>query len=197
MCVEKNTGIVLKTYFPGQCKVSLLDQTLGKIVGVPVRTDMSSGACISYFVQQTNSVYFMQNVEIIDVPMAMAYNDILFLHHILEVCYYFVPSGSRAPRLFALLVALYSNQQKLWNAQMKKLFLFQLFTVIGMYPEDAQFRTPYFHHLASASIDTLADQSLDLVIEQQLDAWLLRCIAQHPCAHNFKTVSFLYDNRIV
>lgn len=197
MHVEKNTGIVLKTYLPAKSKISLLDHTLGKIVGVLTRADISSGACVSYFVNKNSSVYFIQDIEIIDMPMALAHNDIFFLHHVLELCYYFVPSGSRAPQLFNLLIALYTCEQILRNIQMKKVFLFQLFTIVGMYPDDVQFRTPYFHQLASASIDTLVGQPLDLVIEQQLDAWLLQCIAMHPCAQNFKTVSFLYDNRIV
>lgn len=195
--MEKNTGIVLKTYLPQKCKISVFDRELGKIVGVPTRTDLSSGSCITYFTHKSNSVYFIQAIEIIDMPMALAHDDILFLHHVLELCYYFIPAGSPMPRLFNLLLALYTSEKIIRNVQLKKIFLFQLFSMLGLYPEGSNFQTPYFHRLALTSIDMVELQTLDLVIEQELDAWLLSCIAVHPCAHNFKTVSFLYDNRIV
>lgn len=195
--MEKNIGIVLKTYMPSQCKISLLDKTLGKISGIPTRTDISNGICIAYFTQKNKSVYFIQNIEIIDMPFALAQQDILFLHHVLELCYYFVPVGSRIPRLSEALIALYTHENIFRTTRTKKVFLFQLFTIIGMYPEESAFQTPFFHKMALTSIDTLEDQALDLINEQQLDAWLLRCIAAHPCASNFKTKSFLYENRIL
>lgn len=195
--VERNKAIVLKTYLPQKYKLSLLDWHLGKIMGVPNRVDIGHGALIEYHLREQNGFYFMHGINIIDLPFALAKEDILFVHHVLELCYFFVPLGGEVPRLFDLIMILYDASNALIHDNAKKLFLFKLFSCLGLYPEDPKFRTPYFHQLAGSSIDMITIQPLDLVIEQALDEWLLSCIALHPCTHNFKTVHFLHKNRMV
>jgi len=197
MLIEKNSAIVLKTYLPQKYKLCVLDNALGKVMGVPNREDVGAGAFIEYHAREQQNLYFMHGIEIIDLPMLLAKEDLLFVHHVLELCYFFVPVGSRIPRLFTLLTALYTSGALLQAIMTKKIFLFQLFACLGLYPEGVQFKTPYFHQLTIASIDNIAVQQIDLVIEQELDDWLLNCIALHPCTHNFKTVHFLQKNRII
>lgn len=197
MYAEKNKAIVLKTYLPQKYKLCVLDSDLGKVMTVPNRSDIGNGALILYFPREQQMLYFMHGIEIIDSPLMLAKEDILFIHHVLELCYFFVPIGERVPQLFVLLMALYTSQTLLHTIIAKKVFLFQFFACLGLYPEGARFQTPYFHQLAMASIDNIALSPIDLVIEQELDEWLRSCIALHPCTHNFKTVHFLQNNRII
>lgn len=194
--MEKNKAIVLKTYLPQKYKLSLLDDDLGKIMAVPNRMHIGYGALIHYHARIQNGLYFMHSIDIIDLPFALAKEDILFVHHVLELCYFFVPLGCQTPRLFELIMLLYSSSV-LKHDTVKKIFLFRLFACLGLYPEDQKFNTPYFHHLALAAVDIIMVQPLDMVVEQALDEWLLSCIALHPCTHNFKTVHFLSKNRTV
>ena len=194
---EKNKAIVLKTYLPQKYKLCVFDNDLGKVMTVPNREDIGYGALICYHARAQQSLYFMHGIEIIDSPLMLGREDILFVHHVLELCYFFVPLSSPMPRLFELLLELYSSKTILHTIIAKKVFLFQFFAGLGLYPEGARFQTPYFHQLAIASIDNIALYPIDLVIEQELDDWLLNCIALHPCTHNFKTVHFLQNNRTI
>ncbi len=195
MTEHKNKAIVLKTYLPAKHKLCLLDDQLGKIMAVPNRDDIGYGAFILYQAREQNGFYFMYAIEIIDLPLMLGKDDILFVHHVLELCYFFVPLHEQIPGLCHLLIKLYNCEKIVNNIQAKKIFLFQFFAALGLYPEGARFQTPYFHQLAAASIDNIALYPIDLMIEQELDNWLLSCIALHPCTHNFKTVHFLQQNR--
>ena len=195
--MEKNKGIILKTYMPQKCKIVVLDSELGKIVVVPNREDVRYGACVMYDLREQGHCTFMYNIELIDSPLSLAKDDILFIHHILELCYYFIPVQSTVSHLFNLLILLYESKHIFDNNVLKKFFLFKFFITLGFYPEDQKFRTPYFHHLALLSIDNSDDLLINLNIEQELDTWLLQCISLHPCINNFKTVHFLQNNRVV
>lgn len=195
--MEKNKGIILKSYQPYTCKVVILDADFGKITAVPHRENMSNGLCVSYYLQEQPNIYFMRDIEIIDMPMALGKEDILFVHHILELCYYFIPMGGCAPGIFPLLVKMYDSPHIFQSTLLKKIFLFQCFTVLGLYPEGRRFQDPLFLYLSTASIDNLADQSVDLVNERELDTWLLHCISVHPCIEHFKTINFLHTHRVV
>jgi len=193
--VEKNKGIVLKTYQPYKCKLSILDMHVGKIMAVPNRDGIGNGACISYQIDEQPHIYFIRDINIIDMPMALAKDDILFVHHILELCYYFIPMGSTNPRIFPLLVKLYESPHIFQDTLLKKIFLFKCFTTLGLYPESKKFQQHSFLQLAATSIDNLTSPLVDLTIEKELDDWLLHCISSHPCIGNFKTVNFLHENR--
>lgn len=193
--MEKNKGIILKSYQPQKCKISLLDADIGKIMAVPNRDNLGNGACISYYLVPQTNIFFMRDIEIIDMPLALGKDDILFVHHILELCYYFIPSNNSISDIFKLLVLLYQSRHVFENTFIKKVFLFQLFAALGLYPEKQTFQQSTFVYLASTSIDRLFAQSIDVGIEKELDIWLLQCISSHPCIENFKTINFLHDNR--
>lgn len=198
--MEKNKAIILKTYLPQKYKVCLLDVRLGKILAVPNRDDIGYGSLLLYVARQTsgnNNLYFMHTIDLIDMPLQIAIDDILFLHHVLEMCYFFVPLGEYVDGLFDLIILLYTSDNLLQNATLKKIFLFQLFARLGLYPEEQKFQHPYFHYLATTSIDIIAQCPINLMIEAELEVWLLQCIEVHPLASSFKTVNFLHDNRIV
>jgi hypothetical protein len=197
MTGHKNMAIVLKSYLPQKHKLCLLDDELGKIMAVPNRDDIGYGAFIMYQTREQNGMYFMHAIEIIDLPLVLGRDDILFVHHVLELCYFFIPLGEQVTGLCQLLVKLYNCEKMIQNVQAKKVFLFQFFASLGLYPDGVRFQTPYFHKLAFASIDNIALYPIDLMIEQELDSWLMSCIALHPCTHNFKTVHFLQQNRIL
>jgi hypothetical protein len=198
--MEKNQAIVLKTYLPQKQKVCLLDAHLGKIMAVPHRQDIGYGSLLVYFArewQAHNQLYMMQSIELIDMPLQLAADDILFLHHVLELCYFFLPLGHCNRHIFHLVLFLYTSQHLIQNSYLKKVFLFQFFSTLGLYPQEHKFQQAHFHYLASTSIDIIAQQAIDLMVESELDNWLLRCIEIHPCARSFKTVHFLHSNRVI
>ena len=191
--MEKNIGIVLKSYYPQRQKLVVLDKKEGKFQCVPHRVDIPNGAIIAY-TKVKKQIYLINNIEILDVPFALALNDISFLHAILEIAYYFVPSQCPNHGIFDLLLYLYSFPDRIKYTLDKKLFLFKLFISLGIYPEGEKFQTPHLYTIASESIDTIINKKLHLEIERYIDDCLLACIEIHPRFHSFKTVSFLFKN---
>ncbi len=189
--MEKKTGIILKTFFPKKMKMVILDQQLGKIEAVPPTEQFAVGSLLSYYAQQRGSVYFLHEIDVLDVPLSLAKEDILFLHHVLEICYFCAPFGSNVPEIFNLVIQLYPEQLISYSRGFKISFLFKLLILLGMHPDEPHFQDPFYYHLARESIDTIIDKSIHLDTKQALHEWVRRCIAIHPLIHVFKTVHFL------
>jgi len=194
--VKKNIGIILKKYQPKKKTIAILDKNAGKIKCVPNKEDLPLGALIQYFIKNNRSPYFLENIEIIHIPFDVAIDDILFFHHVLETCYNFIPYHCPADQVFELLKYLYLCGNSIKCNNNKKLFLFKLFTILGLYPEGVKFQTPFFHALAITSIDTIISKNLHLNSENKLDAWLHYCMTMHPEFSKFKTINFLYKHRL-
>jgi len=195
--VKKNTGIILKQYHPQNRKICVLDKQLGKITCIPNKKRVATGALISYFITRNKAPFFIDSIEILAIPFDTAINDILFLHHILELCDYFIPLQSPSKEVFILINYLYFFPNKIKSILEKKFFLFKLFIFLGVYPAGTEFQNPYFHSLASQSIDTIISNNLHSEIEKDLDRWLHACIDIHPDINKLKTVSFLCKSRLL
>lgn len=193
--LEKHTGIILKTYFPKKTKVALLDQHWGKIEAVPPTTEIGIGFLLEYRPRSKGRIFILEQMEVHDVPLQLAKADILFLHHVLEICYFGVPFGSCVPEVFVMVNWLYSLDEPL-EYPFKIAFVFKLLTTLGMYPYEARFQESYFYNLAIESIDSIATKSIDLKVQQGLHNWIYASISQHPLIQHFKTIDFLTNNRI-
>ena len=190
--MEKNIGIVLKQCAQKNRIIFVLDYKMGKIKCIPNKDNILTGSIISYFVTKDRSPFFIESIELMHVPFEMAIDDILFLHHILEICDLFLPMQHQAKEIFDLIVHLYKFEATIKQRSQKKLFIFKLLTLLGVYPEESRFQTPYFHSLATESIDNIIVKNLNLEDEQELSNWLHCCITMQQEFSKFKTVSFLY-----
>lgn len=190
--MEKKNGIILKTFFPKKMKMVVLDQQLGKIEAVPPSDLFTAGSLLAYHAQQRSHVYFLHEISLLDMPLHLAKDDILFLHHVLEICYFCVPFGSNVPEIFNAVMQLY--QEHCLGYGFKIAFLFKLLILLGMHPDEPHFQDPFYYHLGRESIDTIMDKSIHLDTKQTLHEWVRSCIAIHPLIHAFKTMHFL-DNK--
>ena len=195
--MNKQNGIVLKTFFSKKKKIIILDAQLGKIEGVPPHDNLFPGALISYFVTPRDTIYFLQGIELLDVPMGLAKDDILFLHHILEVCYYGAPFEKTSPEIFQLVCYLYYQDISPYTPDFKIAFLFKLLVLLGMHPEELRFQDPHYYLLARESIDTIIDKAIQLETKHALHEWVRSCIRIHPLIHAFKTIHFLDSDRLL
>lgn len=195
--LEKQTGIILKTYFPQKRKIAILDCKLGKIEAVPTDAHrLGLGFCIEYYARPQGTVYFLESVRLHDVPLRLGKADILFLHHVLEICYFGVPFGSCVPEIFEMIDFLYTKSEPI-EYHYKIAFIFKLLTSIGIYPHEARFQQAQFYNLATESIDSIAARSIDLSVQQELHSWIYASISEHHLVKHFKTIDFLIHNRIV
>ncbi len=189
-----SNGIVLVQPRPGSSIIVLLDQALGRIDSLFFYAKVCVGSLMQYSVQQRNGKYFIDNATMIDIPLFLARADLLFLHHVLELLYHFIPVGSCTMGVFELLLLLYAHDQRMYSMRFKKFFLFKLLSILGIYPENMSLSTRSLQMLLTESIDKINDESIDLECEKDLDNWLYYCVAEHPRINDFKTIHFL--NRI-
>ncbi len=167
-------GFVLKNFYPHKQKLLLLDREHGAIEVVIQKQlnpkKFSIGALLNYHLEERQPLSWANNINIIDMPFAWAREDILFLHHLLEIIQHFAPLEQPQPHLYALLAGLYSNPVRS-SAIFKKQLLAQLFLMLGL----PSVESPAPHTLSTA----------------ELDIWLIRCVQEHPYHELFKTVHFL------
>lgn len=187
-------GIVLKTFFPKKRKIAVLDKEAGMIEYIPDTENICQGALIHYYITEGKNS-FIRGIENVGMPLALAKQDLLFFHHVLEMCYFFMPVGVSNPDIFALVEFLYTLDSSRLSPSIKKIFMMKLFAMFGVYPEHKRFHTAYYYQLAALPTSTLLEQELDAQAHTDMDEWLQLCVASHPYNEQFKTVHFLDEGR--
>ncbi len=193
MCEGKgvyHTGIVLKNV--SSHKIALLDERRGRFDGI-VSKPVCVGSLINYGIEkERNTLIYLTDVILTDLPFALARQDLLFWHHVLELCFYFVPLGSYTPQLFELCTFLYTvDIDACWPTQSKKLYLFKLLTAIGMYPRLPQLSVEKLHHFITLPVSAITHEIIDGQHEKKLDEWLRLCVSDHPAVMQFNTIHYL------
>lgn len=212
MFVEQEiTGIVLKSFLPYKNKLSVLTRSMGKINLIcnpeKLRSNCSSGTSIKFFCSSSlrsfdSKAVFTSHIERVDDNIDRLKKEIYWLHHILEICYFFVPLGVGCPDVFRLVEYCFALCERSQAFEpnfflIKKLCLVRLFILIGFYPEQELFLGDTFNDMVAVSLDSTNTQKVrslskddTILMIRSIDAWLLACLQEHPHIMNFKTVSF-------
>ena len=195
MYAHQSSGIILKQ-FHSPYKVALIDSEIGRIDGISLKP-LCVGASIGYAIsRQTASHIFITNISLSYLPFSLARSDLLFWHHVLELCYYFVPIGNHVHHLFQLLQFLYTVDNAVhWSMSAKKLFLLKLLSIIGWNVELSPKKSAQINTLTMIPLSDVMHMMLDCQDEKTIDEWLQRVVAEHPALAKFKTLDFLVINR--
>lgn len=187
----KDKGIVLKSYLPRQNKVCIFDQAIGKIFCISITKKsfqrLSPGFLVEYYRQNYSTLYSLESLDIISAPLVLAQNDIFFLHHVVELCYYFIPENCSSKQIFDLIYFLLNFVDLGKYPLYKKIFLMRLFAYIGMYPQDEQLQSSSVYQLLYGPLDNITD-CLSISEKKALQHWLWYCISMHPQKNQFKTI---------
>ena len=204
---QEEFGIVLKSFLPRN-KISVLTKGSGKLnLAIrPAAHMFSPGTVIKFFAKNRGErVILPSRLEVLAVPLHALADHLYWFHHILEICYYFVPLGARCTELFWLVQCCFELESKshLFEPHfsvVKKACLVKLFLLLGVCPQtrvEPQEFEALFDRLVLASLDSANVQkvrSLRVLVREKdvkkIDTWLLRCIQEHPHAAHFKTLSF-------
>lgn len=192
----ENQGIVLRVQAPYRHTISLFDGMQGRIQAVAQTAafPLMHGELIAYRLEPWKHMYRLCDIQALKLPAAWVRNDILFLHHLLEMAHVFIPEQSRAVELFKLCGLLYeTDAYHIEHRLLKKLFLGKFFALLGVYPEYAFQKETQLFHLFSGLGDEMPQeiQNID-ELHEKLKHWLLGCIQTHPHAKTFTTMHFLY-----
>jgi hypothetical protein len=213
---KKETGIVLKRFIPLKQKLSILTDLFGKILVIaqpnnPICQRLWPGSMISAnFEQLENSTYLARGIEIINVPEAMTQSDIYWLHHILELHYYFIPYCQ--PSLDALSYLQFYiyllNRKKLFKDRfdvLKKICVMHFLNRTGFFFNENLLKcsifldkniTLFHDETMKEMPDKLLDYLDEIYIKNviNMDECIVRCLRTHPCYRFFKTIKFIYKN---
>lgn len=195
--MEQNVGIILSHLFSRTGKIALLDKEYGRIDGIVRPNKVVVGALVHYSMRPKHMMYMIDDMNIHEMPMQLARQDILFLHHVLELCFQLIPVNSCVDGVFDLLMGLYATHVYISPVQYKKLFLFKLLTTLGIYAYTQKMGKSTFDKLLCMPIDSMRYETLDLESEKELDIWLHYCITEHVRVDSLKTIHFLSKNRVV
>ena len=190
----RHTGIVLRYYPSRNYKVAILDKEMGRIDAVLFKRDISPGIVIQYGLRVQRINALVEDIDIINSPLLLARADLLFLHHVLEICFHFIPVGSCTDGIFDLLCYLYQLNNEQCSNVFKKVFLFKLFTIIGYYPDAQHMSRVVMHKLVSMPMEDVSFLVASSELERGLNDWLRQCIAQHPAIEYFNTMQFVTNN---
>ena len=188
----RNQGIILKTYVPKKCKISLLDKKCGKIEVISPRVSflesLLPGMVVTYFLwKRPGCLDELRAIELDDVPLTLARRDIYFFHHVLELCYYFLPLNLAVGDIYDLILFLLESSEKISSTMHKKLFLLRFFLYLGMYPEEDEGMGKSFEYLLYDPIDIMLEKTI-IISETILEQWLLACMQTHLPKVQLKTL---------
>ncbi len=210
----QEVAYVIKRFFPHRQKIGLLTYSLGRINVTVIRQDecmrLWPGMLVTCNIAQTGLSWSSNRIIIHSVPIPQSHPNILWLHHILELCYYFLPLENPCGEIFFYLQQCYNfiHQNNICDplAQdiLKKLCVIKFLSLIGFYAQEevCQYIT-LFQELSDLFIDFTNEQKVDFLKQRLLlcktttmNEWILNCLKSHPMFNNFKTIDAnYYDKR--
>jgi hypothetical protein len=187
-------GIVLGTFFAKHNRIALLDRELGRIDGIVYNPMGSAGELLSYQIEHRGRRLYLSDVQVENSPLDLAREDILFLHHVLELCYVCMPIGSCTAGMFELLQKLYTCEC-IDSRQYKKIFMYQLLVLLGVMTSSYRMSAASLQHV-HAIMQNISHELLPENSEKDLDMWLQHTICEYTDAAQLKTGYFLNLSRV-
>lgn len=191
--MKQGCGIVLQKLFPQRYAICLFDRHEGKKIAIPSTEDICLGALLEYQIHPTRTSWRIRHITPLALPTAHDTQELLFIHHALELCYQILPLDYRAPDIFSLMMLLYDKPAWLTNRKGHLIFVAKLLMMLGVYPHEDTL-SPLIMQILRTPIDNLATGAIHLESENELSAWVYASIAGHPCVKYLKTVSFLPES---
>lgn len=186
-------GIVLQKLFAQRYAISVFDRHEGKKIAVPSTENICLGSLIEYQVTEKRHAWHLHAIQTLALPRATDTQELLFVHHVLEICSHFLPINAAAQDIFDLLINLYQPCPLLAHDEGRFVFVAKLLMALGIYPH-VKALNPLCAHILRTPIDNLSAEPIHLDSKQELCAWIFASLAGHPCITQLKTLSFLPES---
>ena len=213
----KENCIILRHFSSSDCKVAALTQTMGKIILVALNDRqiqrMHNGSVVTAtLVHKHQALYRATDLEIVSTPLPTIPDDIYWLHHLLELSYFFLPLHDQATKHFFILssclifIRNHIHHYDGWHSL--KFFCIAMFLMhIGFNPPEHLERSlRTFSDTLFSFIDFDEKQKIECLSSQlenfpsiflsELKTWLITCIQSHPRIQMFKTLGFMYQSSL-
>lgn len=191
--MQQHTGIVLRRYMPKKQKISVLDAHLGRIEAVirdeRLLENIWPGMELVYVPVEAMGVYVLDQATLIAAPFISARFDIDFLHHILELSYYFLELHDVNSDMFSLVKFACSGDHALSSDQKIMVvakFLWQLRQEIDMLQDKKEAQ-----RLLGLPLKGMLNETVGTDVRAHLFSWIQYAISCHPQRTYFKTIGFI------
>lgn len=195
---RRSRGVIIKKHFPHRQRLSLIDELEGRIEVIPLSWQWASyagaGALISYSVGIRGDALVITDVQLLDIPHYVDELTHLFMHHVLELCYFCVPISSGPTECFGILQQLITSLGEVSGSRpLQKLIIARLLSCTGQGDWQAQ-------ELAIAALVDGCRKAncippLDERDEHELERYIYYCLRNHPYGHMLKTIIFMNEGR--
>ncbi len=187
-------GVVIKKFSHADNYFQVFDKTLGAIGIYCYAKTPHEGTMMQYQMSKNSRGYRIKQYDIITYPPITSPQQLLFLHHVLEICYFFIPVNSSCTRIFPLLDALYTCPFQYAHKKNQLLYILKLIVTIGIHD---QYTTPSLPLDYSTILYTPLDQLIHLELSYndllEIHHWLYFCFKRHPYVKYFKTIIFFSE----
>lgn len=205
MILNKNSNlfyaIVLKSSTNLNSKAIIFEKDQGKIevlIRDNSKKNLLNGSLIDYECVLWRDKIIIKKSSFIYLPEILStdnlkLNKLLFVHHWLEIANIFLEYNQPNIKIYNLFFVLY-NLSKIKSITGQKLIIAHFFTLLGIYPVNADNLNNYnsnFLHLILGSLDTMFEIEDDVQLNKKLNQWIYDCIKVHPKAKWIKTLDFL------
>jgi hypothetical protein len=210
---HKEIGLILKKLGQSSAMFSLLTQNQGKITLIVLDSKKSlllhPGCLIEFYPEaKKDAAYTTKSATIIDSLSVHDTSDLYWLHHLLELNYYFIQPSQPEDDALALTYAcskLVDHKTALvneWDVLQKSCVAIFLL-LMGFYPPEAITKHLIFiKNMLLLNIDFAKNQQVDLLKGHlqallklkgiDLEDWIIKCIHSHPQVGLFKTLDCMY-----
>jgi hypothetical protein len=206
---------ILKRFLPSQQKLSILTPTQGKcnliVKKLSLCTRLWPGMLISFRPQLThNNTIMSDDIQILYTPEGSVPHDIYWLHHLLELFYYFIPQASPDREVFDYLscyISILDYKENLQEnlALLKKICIIHFLQTTGSATsgfgfDDKHFLTRISHLPIQLAMHKEVNQinndlnQINKADSEKINTWILQNLKIHPCFMLFKTIRFIYPS---
>lgn len=176
MIAPESYGIIVKTE-PEQFRATIFDEYKGKLKAVFFGT-ASPGMIVRMRITETNHMPQIQLLEILAAPMALARNNIWWLHMILALIDTCVPLGSGAGPLYEQLLWLCLTDTAL-DKELQMRYCAKMIATLGLHTTVEPLCAACMHKLHRVGIDKLAALAFDISCASRLKAWINHSLKDH------------------
>lgn len=196
----KESGLVLKNYLPNKYKIAILNdrgERFEAVANLPANIEkLRPGYRIAYTLLHSNTQIFkLADVEIVLIPKIVSYENLQFLHQVLELCVIIMPDGQVALEVIDLLKMLINFQTTDWPIQRQRLLICCLLSALGFYIELDKYELIYkMGQVSKIKSGNFMDFEIDQELDHFLITWIINFINMNVSPRLVTLFASIYQN---
>ncbi len=198
--IESLTGVILRTFSTG--RLCIFTRSMGKIFCSAKKSAHQSQFIVGSrltinLVQKYPDTFTIEYIDNIVYPNIQTTQELSWLHHVLELYYFYLPEHQVSVRDFDFLIhylaLIKRNHESIGNINLQNLAISHFLAQTGFHEQPALHRyAKIFEEFIDPTVSSGVPFSLIGIEEVSMQELILRCLQEHPQFNKFKTIPFLY-----